>query len=78
MALLSACSSYQDQQLEYALKLAKENRQELYDVLEYYQNEPEKLKATHFLIRNMIGKQVIDSNSISQKQPFFDAFANYV
>ncbi len=78
MILFSACSSYQDQQLEYALKLAKGNRQELDKVLEYYQNEPEKLIAAHFLIRNMIGKQVIDSNSISKKQPFFDAFTNYV
>ena len=51
--LLSACSSYQDKQLEYALELAKENRQELEKVLKHYQNSPEKLAAAHFLIQNM-------------------------
>lgn len=50
--LLSACSS-QDKRLEYALKLAGENRQELEKVLKHYQNSPEKLAATHFLIQNM-------------------------
>lgn len=78
MILLSACSSCQDQQLEYAFELAEENRQELNKVFKQYQNDPEKLTAAHFLIRNMIGKQVIDSNSISRNQPFFNAFANYV
>lgn len=51
--LLSACSSYQDKRLEYALALAEENRQELEKVLKYYQNSPKKLAAAHFLIQNM-------------------------
>lgn len=51
--LLSACSSYQDKRLEYALELAKENRQELEKVLKHYQNSQEKLAAAHFLIQNM-------------------------
>ena len=75
---LLSCSTYEDKQLEYALEFAKENRQELNKVLEYYQDDPVKIFATHFLIRNMIGKQVLDSNSISKKQPFFDAFSNYI
>jgi len=33
---LTACSSYQDKRLEYALELAEENRQELEKVLKHY------------------------------------------
>ena len=50
---LSACSSYQDKRLEYALELAEENRQELEKVLKHYQDSPEKLAAAHFLIQNI-------------------------
>lgn len=53
MVLFSACTSYTDKRLEYALELASENRQELEKVLEHYQNDPEKLMATRFLIENM-------------------------
>lgn len=50
---LTACSSYQDKRLEYALELAEENRQELEKVLKHYQDSPEKLAAAHFLIQNI-------------------------
>lgn len=43
MVLFSACTSYPDKRLEYALELASENRQELEKVLEHYQNDQEKL-----------------------------------
>lgn len=78
LIFLTACSLYSNKQLDYALDFAGENRHELEKVLQHYSHDPEKLAATHFLIRNMIGKQVIDSNSISKKQPFFDAFSNYI
>lgn len=76
--LFSACSSSTNKQLDYALGLASENRQELEKVLEHYQNDPKKLTAAHFLIRNMMGKQVIDTNSIKKSQLYFNAFTKYV
>jgi len=53
IVLFSACSFNKDKQLEYALNLAGENRSELEKVLLHYQDEPEKLAAVRFLIRNM-------------------------
>lgn len=78
MLLFIGCSFNKDNQLELALKYAGENRQELEKVLEHYKNDPEKLSATYFLIKNMIGKQVIDSNSIKNMQPFYNALTNHV
>lgn len=78
--LLTACScSNQDRLLNTALDLADKNRKELEKVLDHYQNqnEPEKLSAAKFLIRNMIGKQTLDSGSIKHKQPYFDALSAY-
>ena len=78
--LLTACScSNQDRLLNIALDLADKNRKELEKVLDHYQNqnEPEKLSAAKFLIRNMIGKQTLDSGSIKHKQPYFDALSAY-
>ena len=51
--LLSACCSIEERQLEQALDFAGDNRVELEKVLEHYSNEPEKLEAARFLIRNM-------------------------
>lgn len=42
-----------DSQLEYALNFAGKNRGELEKVLNYYQDQPEKLQAARFLIKNM-------------------------
>ncbi|MBC8603070.1 hypothetical protein H8784_15245 [Parabacteroides acidifaciens] len=53
IVLFSACSFNKDKQIEYALDLAGENRPELERVLLHYQDEPEKLAAARFLIRNM-------------------------
>lgn len=50
---LLSCSSPSDQQLESALRFAGSNRQELERVLSHYKEEPEKLEAAKFLIRNM-------------------------
>lgn len=51
--LFAACSSLNDKRLEFALKFAGDNRQELEKVLNYYANDPEKQEAARFLIRNM-------------------------
>lgn len=52
VTFLSACTA-NDRRLEYALEFAGENRTELEKVLEHYKDEPEKLEAARFLIRNM-------------------------
>ena len=54
-----------------------ENRSELEVVLDHYKDDLKKLEAARFLICNMIGKQVLDSNSVKGNQVYFDAFANY-
>lgn len=51
--LLIACNSQNDKRLEQALLFAGENRAELEKVLTHYENNPEKLEAARFLIRNM-------------------------
>lgn len=75
--LFPSCLSNQSKQLEKAFELAYRNRQELEKISEYYQNEPDKLSTVHFLIKNMTGKQVIDSNSIKNSQLYFDALTFY-
>ena len=77
MFLFTNCSFKQDMLLESTLDLAYENKQELEIVLEHYQDDPEKLRAAQFIIKNMIGKQVIDSSSIKNMQPFYDALTNH-
>lgn len=71
-----ACSSYQNKQLEYALALSSQNKEELKKTLRHFQNK--KLLATQFLIQNMIGKQVIDSSSIKKSYLYFNAFTTYL
>lgn len=50
---LIACASPDSKRLEQALVFAGENRGELEKVLSHYENNPEKLEAARFLIRNM-------------------------
>lgn len=76
--ILLACDSQNDKQLKFTLEFAKENKQELKRTLKHYQNEPEKLNGAYFLIKNMLGKQAIDSNSVKKIQPFYDALINHV
>ena len=72
-----ACSSGGNGLLELALDKSGENRSELEVVLDHYKDDLKKLEAARFLICNMIGKQVLDSNSVKGNQVYFDAFANY-
>lgn len=51
--LLIACSLQNNEKLKQALELAKENRQELEKVLNYYENDSLKLAAARYLIENM-------------------------
>lgn len=52
LLLVYSCSNYSSS-LEYALDFAGENRDELVNVLEHYEREPEKKRAAEFLIENM-------------------------
>ena len=72
-----ACSSNENVLLELALDNSGENRSELEAVLDHYKDNQKKQEAARFLISNMIGKQVLDSNSVKGNQVYFDAFANY-
>lgn len=74
---LSACSSAEKKSLIHAFKFADKNRQELKRILEQYQEDSPKFAASHFIIRNMLGKQSVDTNSIKASQPYFDAWATY-
>ena len=53
LVLTVTSCTYSNNALEQALQSAGNNRPELEKVLEHYSLEPEKLKATHFLIENM-------------------------
>lgn len=66
LVYLSGCQSENDKRLNFALKLASENRHELEEVLEHYKNDPLKLKAARFLIENMPGHAGYDSTDLKQ------------
>ena len=74
---LLTCNHIKHKELKFALNYAGENKEELKKVLEHYKDNPEKLNAAHFLIKNMIGKHVIDSTSINNMQPFYNALTNH-
>ena len=74
---LSTCTSLKDRSLIHAFKFTDKNRQELKRVLGQYQEDSPKFAASHFIIRNMLGKQSVDTNSIKASQPYFDAWATY-
>ncbi len=63
--LLSGCASFEaDVQLENALELAGDNRNELEKVLEHYEKDSLKLEAAKFLIRNMPGHYSYSDTSV--------------
>lgn len=75
--IFSSCTSFEDSLLVRAFKLADKNEQNLKYVLEQYHDDPQKLAASHFLIRNMLGKLSVDTNSVKASQPYFDAWSAY-
>lgn len=72
-----SCRSPEEKQLEQALELAGNNRQELEKALNYYSptsKDSLKYKAIHFLIRNMPGSWGVDSSFLQAYQPFYDVY----
>lgn len=70
LALFLSCSSQLDEQLDYALELAKDNRPELKKVIEHYADSPQKQEAARWIIANMPGHSVVWSEGI---QAFADS-----
>ena len=66
-----ACNSSNSKRLEQALLFAGDNRGELEKVLTHYENNPEKLEAAKFLIRNMLGSYAVDSMIEKRYTPFY-------
>ncbi len=58
--------------------LAGKNRIELQKVLEHYKDDPQKLKAATFLIYHMSDKYSLDSSSVREVQPYYDAMIRYL
>lgn len=77
LSVFCSCVSNQEKQLEIALVRAGDHRGELEKVLTHYSKESEKLEAARFLIRNMLGKRVIDSCSIQKSNLYFEALGTY-
>ncbi len=76
--VFSSCNSNKKTDyLEQSLLLAKENRKELEKVLDHYKNEPEKLHAAQFLIKNMIEKFTLDTLSVISNQVYFDSLESF-
>lgn len=72
--LLTACQTEADKQLAYALQIAGNNRPELEKVIEHYKNDPLKLKATQFLISNMLAHRGVDSVAVTTFQSTYDKY----
>ena len=53
MIIIMVCSCNRNKPLDYALQVAGENETELKTVLNHFKKNPQKLKATKFLIENM-------------------------
>ncbi|MDR1202038.1 MAG: discoidin domain-containing protein [Tannerellaceae bacterium] len=69
---LTACSTNTGNELEYALRLADNNRGELEKVLNHYHKNPKdslKYKAAVFLITNMPGKYSEDDKPLNSYTP---------
>lgn len=73
VVLLTACGSEEEKRLEQALSFAGNNRPELEKVLAHYADEPEKLEAARFLIRNMPGKYAVTGKAVDEFHLFIDS-----
>ena len=73
ITLLTECNDLEKNQLDLALQTAKENRQELEKVLQYYQGNKQKEDAAKFLIRNMLGKSYPEGKTIDEFHLFIDS-----
>ena len=75
--LFVACTQKRNSLLETALEQSYGNRGEWESVINHYASNPEKQEAARFLIANMLGKQVVDSNSIRKSNLYYEAFGSY-
>jgi len=79
IGLFISCSHYSPE-IEYVLKQAGSNREELERVLKHYSSHPTdslKLRAAEFLIANMPGKYSLSGDLLEQyKSYFFEASKN--
>ena len=73
----NSCILKNNKQLTYALQLSAGNIVNLEFVIQHYKSDPERQEAARFLIRNMIGKKTLDSASISENQPYYDALIKH-
>ncbi|SEG29503.1 hypothetical protein SAMN05444001_1334, partial [Parabacteroides chinchillae] len=70
--LLLSCTSVEEKELFKILDFADANRDELEKVLEHYKQDSLKLKATYFLIKNMLGHAGYDSITLKDLQPAYN------
>lgn len=69
---LNSCVVFELDKSELVLTLSGNNRDELNKVLVHFKNEPEKLKAVHFLIENMPEHFAQDLQIIESLNPIYD------
>lgn len=72
ISVFFSCNYYSDRQLEAALEFSGKNRPEMEKVLVHYENEPQKLQAARFLIKNMPGHSGYDSTIMKTLKPVYD------
>lgn len=77
LAVAAGCESHRFR-LTKALIGAGENRSELQKVLDHYQDDPLKRKAAEFLILNMDGQRTLDTTSVTEAQPYYEALIRYL
>lgn len=75
MIILVVCSCTRNKQLHYALQAAGENKQELESVLKHFKDDPQKRKATNFLIENISGHT---GASYSNIEKLSSAYLKYI
>lgn len=70
--LFPACSSKDELEIERAIRLSEKNSLEIRKVLEHFQDDPEKLAAAKFLIKNMPGHSGVGKETVSKLNPIYD------
>lgn len=74
--LLGACHYKENKKIEQVLNMCAENRTELEKVLGHYKDNPKKLQAAKFLIKNMPIHYSMRPEIIQKIQPAYNAFIN--
>lgn len=73
LLLLLFLSCNKSRKLNYALEFADTNRTQLEKVLEYYKDDPLKLKAARFLVENIAGHYELRKDSMGGATKIYDA-----